>query len=177
MNSKTMTIISAGVLVLLVLLFVANPQFVKEHPVPVVIALLLVGWKLVTWAMTGSREAAADAEISSRRQETESVAIASGSAATVYVYRPSSFAGAVNSVLLHCDDAPAANLKNGSYAVLHLPAGEHKLTIAGSTSEINLLVTPAEEQYIRFSYLKGKLEQLPASVARPEIGKLSRVGS
>lgn len=177
MKSNIMVQISAIVLVLLLIVFAANPAFVKQNPVLVVLALALAGWKLITWLAATSREETAEAAIAGTREETSRAVTAAGSEGTVYVYRPSSFAGSLNPVLVQCDGALMANLRNGSYVVLHLPPGRHTFSTDASDSNIELVVEPGSEHYIRFVYRRGRFESLAPDAARREVSGLSQIAS
>ena len=177
MKSQTMAVLSAAALLLLVLLFAANPGFVRQNPIAVIAALVLTSWKLITWLAARSQETARKAAVSASRDDMARAVTTSGVQATVCVYRPSSFIGSLNPVVIYCDGAVVADLKNGSYVVLPVPPGRHVFTADVSASQIELTIDTGSEHFIRAGYtglVRRAFEVVTPKTARAEMGSLSK---
>jgi hypothetical protein len=73
---------------------------------------------------------------------------------TLYIYRLPAFIASRDPFQVNLNDQIVAQLKNGSYAILKLPAGQHFLKLSTVKPEIiNLDVQPGKKYYIKFQVL------------------------
>lgn len=144
----------------------------------VVIGLVLLAAKLISWRVHFSRKNKIQDEIESSRVQTEQSIEADGRAATLCVYRMPKFAGKLNLHSIFCDNTPIALLKNGSYAVCEVAPGQHEISTPASPSPITLNFRSGEEYFIRTGVtgLTGYVfEIVSRECGKSEIAKLSRV--
>ena len=177
MNSSVMVFISAAALLVLVVMFLANPAFVKQNPILFFGVFALTAWKLISWVMARSQEQEVKTEVASKQEQMERAAETAGDAATVVVYRIPSFVGKLGPILVHCDESLVANLANGSYVTLRMPPGEHIFTSDVSPSPIPLSMEPGKEYFIRTGFtglVRRAWEVVPREQARAETAGLKQ---
>lgn len=149
----------------------------KTFIIFLIIGVVLLAYKLISWKIHFSRKAKMKAEISSAREQTEQAIEATGKAATLYVYRVPNFAGKLNLHTTYCDNAPIAMLKNGSYSTCEVTPGEHELSTPASRSTIRLPLEAGQEYFIRTGVtgLTGyAFETVSKERGKSEIAKLTR---
>lgn len=113
----------------------------------VVIGLGILAFKVFGWIRFSAQKNELDDRVKVARQ---SLAASDGSSAKVSVYRMPRYVGKLNLYYVYCDDQPIAGLKNGRFATVSVPAGEHVFTAPGtSAAPITLTLEPSQEVFIK----------------------------
>ena len=180
MNSSVMVLISAAALLVLVVMFLANPAFVKQNPILFFGVFALTAWKLISWVMARTQEEEIKTSVATQQQQMERAVETAGDAATVVVYRIPSFVGKLGPIFVYCDESLVASLANGSYATLRMPPGEHVFTSEVSPTPIPLSMEPGKEYFIRTGFtglVRRAWEVVPREHAQAETAGLKPVSA
>jgi Protein of unknown function (DUF2846) len=171
--------IALCIVALLVMLGVlaGAPEFVKQNRFVFWAIFVLTLIKLVSW-VSNPTEKAVETQIAAGRESAKGAAESSAGTATLSVYRRRAFMGALNPLYAYCDGALIATLKNGSYTVCTVAAGQHALSLGSPSSraQTNVVLVSGQECFLRCNYLAGKLESVSREQAAMETGGLQRVG-
>lgn len=130
-----------------------------------VLAWLLTGAMLVTagpaLALAGDKdeeakeEAQAKPEAEEGAEAAEAPAEGSSKDGTVVFYRPGRFNGAALNTSVYVDGKEIADLDNGSYLKLKLPAGKHKMHSDDEDDEFEMDVKAGGTHYVRIDIQVG----------------------
>ena len=176
MKHPVMIALSAAALLVVLVTFVAAPEFVKGNWFLFGVVLVVSVVRLISWLAASSEEAEAEQQVLAARQETERIAEATGQAAvSVWVYRTSSFIGRAAEIGILCDNKPAAILDNGSCYLCKVAPGPHVFSSPASSKPIHLSLEAGQEYFIRTGFTgigKAAFEAVDKQQADAEMSKL-----
>lgn len=160
--------LSAAVLVGMLLVLVAAPEFVKANPILFWGVFLLGVVRLVSWLATSAEETKLEQGIAAARQEAERVTEATGqTAASVWMYRIPSFIGKLGTIEVLCDGAVIASLDNGACTLCKVLPGERVFSSLAARTPIRLTLEAGQEYFIRTGFT-GITSRVFEAVAKPQ---------
>lgn len=140
-----------------------------------ILFLALAGWKIASWIIHFAQRAQFEEKVQEGGAVQETAA--DGDRATMHVYRLPSFVGALNPHDIYWDEVAVTSLKNGRYAVLAVPPGEHVLLSTGAPNPLKLTIAAGEKVFVRSGVTGGTgfLEVTDAEKAQREVAPLKPV--